>query len=196
MQGLADGYFVIPYTLANYFASTKLEKVSVDDDAFKSSVNEAKSLTQKLMSSKGSKTVDEIHRQLGHVIWDYCGMSRSREGLQKALSMIANIKEEFWNNVRVLGDSNEVNQELEKAGRVADFIELGDLMCRDALTREESCGGHFREEYQTPDNEALRNDEKFCHVAAWEFKGETQAPARHQEELKFENVKLAVRSYK
>jgi succinate dehydrogenase / fumarate reductase, flavoprotein subunit len=196
MQGLADGYFVIPYTLANYFASTKLDKVSVDDDAFKASVSGAKELTNKMMSSKGSRTVDEIHRQLGHVMWDYCGMSRSRDGLQKALAMIAKIKEEFWGNVRILGDAGEVNQELEKAGRVADFIELGDLMCRDALTREESCGGHFREEYQTPDNEALRNDEKFCHVAAWEFKGETQAPARHQEELKFENVKLAVRSYK
>ncbi len=196
MQGLADGYFVIPYTLGHYLASNTFSKIDANHDAFKSAVNSAKGLSQKYLDIKGTKTVDEIHRKLGHVMWDNCGMGRNAEGLKKALSEIPKIRDEFWNDVRILGTQNSVNDELEKAGRVADFIELGELMCRDALERSESCGGHFREESQTPDHEAMRDDEKFCHVAAWEFKGETQAPVRHKEELKFEYVKPTQRSYK
>jgi succinate dehydrogenase / fumarate reductase flavoprotein subunit len=189
MQGLADGYFVIPYTLGHYLASNTFSKVDTTHDAFKNAVNEAKNLTQKYLDIKGSKTVDEIHRKLGHVMWDNCGMGRTEAGLKKALQEIPKIRDEFWNDVKILGSAASVNDELEKAGRVADFIELGELMCRDALERTESCGGHFREESQTPDHEAMRDDEKFCHVAAWEYKGDKQTPVRHKEELKFEYVK-------
>lgn len=196
MQGLADGYFVIPTTLPNYLAGADLPKVSSDHEAFKAAKAEVEQSTQKILSIKGSQTVDDLHRKLGKIIWEYCGMSRSKTGLNYALGEIPKIRDEFWNNVKVLGDNANVNQELEKAGRLADFIDLGELMCRDALEREESCGGHFREEYQTPDNEALRNDEAFCHVAAWEYRGPKTAPQRHREEIKFENVKLSVRSYK
>jgi len=196
MQGLADGYYVIPVTLANYLAGTTLEKVTTDHSSFKEAEAQVATQTQKLLKINGAKTVDDIHRELGKVMWEYCGMSRNSAGLKKALDVIPKIREDFWNNVKVPGDPNVVNQELEKAGRVADFLDLGELMCRDALEREESCGGHFREEYQTPDNEALRNDDQFCHVAVWEHQGDGKAPLRHKEELSFENVKLATRSYK
>jgi succinate dehydrogenase / fumarate reductase flavoprotein subunit len=195
MQGLADGYFVLPYTIGDYIASNKLEKVTIDHDAFKEAQDATEKEIQKLMNIKGSRTVESFHKELGHIMWDNCGMSRSAESLNKALEKIPKLKEEFWNNLRVPGSANEINPELEKAGRVADFIELGELMCRDALTRDESCGGHFREEHQS-DGEAVRNDEKFCHVAAWEWNGTQKAQTRHEEELKFENVKLATRSYK
>jgi succinate dehydrogenase / fumarate reductase flavoprotein subunit len=148
------------------------------------------------MSVKGNRSVDSFHKELGRIMWEYCGMSRSEVGLNKAIGDIKKLKEEFWTNVRVPGEADYVNPELEKALRVADFFELGELMCRDALERKESCGGHFREEFQTPDNEALRDDENFCHVAAWEWNGSNKPQTRHIEELKFENVKLATRSYK
>lgn len=196
MQGLADGYFVIPTTLANYIGGTVLPKVTTEQAEFKDALYAAKEHSFKLLNVKGNKTVDEFHKQLGHIMWDNCGMGRNKEGLEKALQEIPKLKEEFWHNVKVTGDGSELNQELEKAGRVADFIELGELMCRDALTREESCGGHFREEHQTPDNEAKRDDEKFAHVAAWEYKGEGKTPERHIEQLNFEYCHPTQRSYK
>lgn len=195
MQGLADGYFVLPYTIGNYLGGAKLEKISTSDDAFKHAENEVKTDISKLMNIKGSRTVDSFHKELGHIMWEYCGMGRNEAGLKKALEEIPKIREEFWDNVRVPGDANYLNPELEKAGRVADFLELGELMCRDALERKESCGGHFREEYQV-EGEAKRDDENFCHVAAWEYTGVNKPSVRHQEELEFENVHLATRSYK
>ncbi|GIL17207.1 MAG: succinate dehydrogenase flavoprotein subunit [Oligoflexia bacterium] len=196
MQGLADGYFVIPYTIGNYLANHKTEKISTTHDSFKEAENRAKSEISKLMAVKGSRTVDSFHKELGRIMWEYCGMSRNKDGLAKALQQIPKLKEQFWNDVKVPGDANYVNPELEKAGRVADFLELGELMCHDALERQESCGGHFRDEFQTPDGEAKRDDENFCHVAAWEWNGEGKKQTRHKEELKFENIKLAQRSYK
>lgn len=196
MQGLADGYFVLPYSVGDYLASNKVEPVTTDHDAFKAAANDVKSEISKLMSIKGNRTVDSIHKELGRIMWNECGMSRNEKGLKEALVKIPKLKEEFWTNVRIPGSANEVNPELEKACRVADFLELGELMCRDALERKESCGGHFRDEYQTPDNEAKRDDENFCHVAAWESNGRGKAPTRHVEELKFENIKLSTRSYK
>ncbi|APJ04723.1 fumarate reductase/succinate dehydrogenase flavoprotein subunit [Silvanigrella aquatica] len=196
MQGLADGYFVIPTTITNYIGGTTLPKVTINNPEFKEAMDVAKSRVQKIISIKGNKTADQFHRELGHVIWDYCGMARNKEGLEKALKMIPKIKEDFWNNIAIPGTGAELNQELEKAGRVADFIELGELMCLDALSREESCGGHFREEHQTPDNEAKRDDENFSHVAAWEFKGEDKKPERHVEQLNFEYCHPTQRSYK
>ncbi|AHI04530.1 succinate dehydrogenase flavoprotein subunit [Bdellovibrio bacteriovorus W] len=195
MQGLADGYFVLPYTIGNYLGGTSFEKVTTTNDAFKHAEDEVKKDISKLMNIKGSRTVDSFHKQLGHVMWEYCGMGRNEAGLKKALEEIPKIREEFWENVRVPGDANYLNPELEKAGRVADFLELGELMCRDALERKESCGGHFREEYQV-EGEAKRDDENFCHVAAWEYTGPNKASVRHQEELQFDNVHLATRSYK
>ncbi|NCN39691.1 fumarate reductase/succinate dehydrogenase flavoprotein subunit [bacterium] len=196
MQGLADGYFVIPATLSNYFGSTKLDKVSTDDEAFGAAENDVNQKVEKLIGAKGSKTVDELHKELGKVMWDKVGMARNEAGLKEALQEIPKLKEEFWNEVKILGDSKDYNLELEKAGRVADFFELGELMARDALIRDESCGGHFREEHQTEDGEAIRNDEKFSHTAGWFYTGEGQEPKRVEEKLEFENVKLAVRSYK
>ena len=196
MQGLADGYFVAPYTLANYLATEKLDAITTDHDAFKSAEADVKARTTKLLSIKGSRTVDSFHRELGHIMWDYCGMGRNKAGLEKALSLIPKLREEFWQNLIVTGESSEINQSLEKAGRVADFLEFGELMCRDALDREESCGGHFREEHQTSDGEAKRDDENFCHASVWEFQGEGKLPVRHKEELKYEKVQLATRSYK
>jgi succinate dehydrogenase / fumarate reductase flavoprotein subunit len=194
MQGLADGYFVIPYTLANYLATTKFEKISSSSDQVTAPIAESQERIFKLLSVKGNKSVDYFHKKLGHIMWDYCGMSRNAAGLKKAIAEIPKIKEEFWNQVSIPGENIELNQELEKAARVADYFELGELMCRDALYRDESCGGHFREESQTPENEALRDDSKFCHVAAWEH---TDAlPKLHKEELDFEFVKLSQRSYK
>lgn len=196
MQGLADGYFVLPATLGNYIANNKFEEVKTTHDAFKDAENQVRTQIARMMAIKGNRTVDSIHKELGRIMWEDCGMARNEKGLQKALQQIPKLKEEFWNNVRIPGEANYVNPELEKAGRVADFLELGELMCRDALERKESCGGHFREEFQTPDNEAKRDDENFCHAAAWEFKGEGKAPVRHKEELTFDNVHLATRSYK
>lgn len=195
MQGLADGYFVAPYTISNYIASNKFEKVTTDNQAFKQAQSNVKSQIDKLMSIKGQRSVDSFHKELGHVMWEYCGMSRNAAGLKKAIGEIRRIREEFWKDVRIPGDANYVNPELEKAGRVADFLELGELMCVDALQRNESCGGHFREEYQV-DGEAKRDDENFCYVAAWEFNGVGKDETLHKEDLKFDNVHLATRSYK
>jgi succinate dehydrogenase / fumarate reductase flavoprotein subunit len=159
-------------------------------------LNDVKQRTQKLLDINGTRSVDSFHRELGNIMWEYCGMSRTEEGLKHALKLIPELREQFWNDVRVLGSGDELNQELEKAGRVADFIELGELMCRDALERAESCGGHFREESQTPDGEALRNDDEYCYVSAWEHMGDPSQAVLHKENLEFENVKLATRSYK
>ena len=196
MQGLADGYFVLPSTLPNYLASTKLEKVDASGDAVKEAVANVTGITQRLMNTKGTKSVDHYHRELGKIVWDYCGMGRTAEGLQKAIQLIPELEAEFWQNVRVTGTANDLNQELEKAGRLVDYFDLGRLMCIDAFERNESCGGHFREEYQTPDGEALRNDEEYTYVAAWQYAGDGEMPLLHKEPLKFETVKLATRSYK
>lgn len=195
MQGLADGYFVLPYTIGNYIAGTKMSPVSSTHEAFKQAENSVRSVISRLMSVKGNRTVDSFHKELGRIMWDDCGMSRNEKGLISALAKIPQLREEFWNNVKIPGEANYVNTELEKAGRVADFFELGELMCRDALDRKESCGGHFREEYQV-DGEAKRDDEKYCYVAAWEFKGLGKPHVLHKEELKFDSIKLATRSYK
>jgi succinate dehydrogenase / fumarate reductase flavoprotein subunit len=195
MQGLADGYFVIPYTLGGYLASEKFDPVAVDAKEFRDTETLAKELTDKFLKINGKRTVDELHRQLGLLMWDKCGMARNRAGLTEALKKIPELRDEFWKNVKVTGTGEQLNQELEKAGRVADYMEFAELMCMDALEREESCGGHFREEYQTDEGEAKRDDDKFCHAAVWEYKGK-EKPVRHKEELKFENVKLAQRSYK
>ena len=196
MQGLADGYFVIPYTIADYFARKGAGHVDTDHAEFKRVESETADRTKKLLAINGKKTVDTFHRELGMVMWEKCGMARNEAGLKEALAKIPEIREEFWQNVRVPGENEELNQSLEKAGRVADFLEFAEIMCWDALTREESCGAHFREEYQTEEGEALRNDKKYTHVAAWEFKGVGEKPERHVEELEFENVELATRSYK
>ncbi len=196
MQGLADGYFVLPYTIGHYLAGTKPNLAPLDHPEFKRAEDEAVSRTKKLLSVNGSRSVDSFHRELGNIMWDHCGMSRNAAGLQEALRRIPELREEFWRNVKVPGDGEEFNQALEHAGRLADFLEFGELMCRDALHREESCGGHFREEYQTPDGEALRDDQNFAHVSAWEHRGAGQEPALHKEPLHFEYLALATRSYK
>jgi succinate dehydrogenase / fumarate reductase flavoprotein subunit len=196
MQGLADGYFVIPYTVGDYLAAEPYDKVDVDHPEFKKAESEVKAKIDKLLSINGNKTVDDFHRELGKIMWDYCGMSRTKEGLEKALAMVQELRKEFWENVKVIGTNEELNITLEKANRVADFLELGELMIRDAHDRNESCGGHFREEYQTPEGEALRDDENYSYVSAWRFTGEDSEPALDKEELKFENVKLTQRSYK
>jgi succinate dehydrogenase / fumarate reductase flavoprotein subunit len=196
MQGLADGYFVLPYTIGNYLSAEKYEKTSTDHEAFKTAEATVKSMIDKLLSIKGSKSVDHYHKELGLIMWEYCGMSRDAEGLNKAKNLIKDLKADFWKNVKVLGTNEEFNSSLEKASRVADFLELGELMIVDALHREESCGGHFREEYQTEEGEAKRNDEDFAYVAAWEFAGENKEEILNKEQLIFENVKLTQRSYK
>jgi succinate dehydrogenase / fumarate reductase flavoprotein subunit len=196
MQGLADGYFVIPYTIGDYLAGLPNEKVSTDRPEFREAEQNAAKVVNQLLSIKGKKTVDEFHRELGLIMWNYCGMSRTAEGLKTAKGKIQALRAEFWKDVNVLGSGNELNQELEKAWRVSDFLELGELMVDDALNRSESAGGHFREESQTPDGEALRKDDEFAYVAAWEYKGDNQPEVLHKEELKFENVKLTQRSYK
>jgi succinate dehydrogenase / fumarate reductase flavoprotein subunit len=196
MQGLADGYFVIPYTLSNYFATENLDKVTTQDNAFKMAESEVNERTKKLLSIKGSRTVNSFHKELGKIMWDKCGMARDKAGLEEALRKIPQLREEFWQNVKVLGDAESLNQSLERAGRVADFLEFGELMCQDALNREESCGGHFRTEHQTGDGEAKRNDDAFCYAAVWEYKGPGKKAELHKEQLIFENVKLATRSYK
>ncbi|MCR6654820.1 MAG: fumarate reductase/succinate dehydrogenase flavoprotein subunit [Opitutus sp.] len=197
MQGLADGYFVIPYTIGDYLATQKPgSRPKTDAPEFKQAEDNVASITKRLMSAKGKEPVNYYHKKLGQLMWTYCGMARTKEGLEKALVEIPKLREEFWANVNVPGSADTLNQALERAGRVADFFELGELMCRDALTREESCGGHFREEYQYPDGECKRDDEKFAHVAAWEFQGEGKTPLRNVEPLNYETVKMSVRSYK
>ena len=196
MQGLADGYFVIPYTIGGYLAGHPLAPVASDHPAFKDAQREARERTKKLLAVSGSRTVDEFHRELGLLLWDYCGMSRNTSGLQEVRQKIAAIREEFWQNVTVTGSAGELNQTLERAGRVADFMEFGETMVHDALARDESCGGHFREEHQTEEGEAVRDDENFAYVAAWEFKGVGVEPTLHKESLIFENVSLMQRSYK
>jgi len=196
MQGLADGYFVIPYTLGGYIASQEIEPVTTDHPAFDEAEREANARIDKLLSINGSRTVDDFHRELGLIVWDYCGMSRSAEGLTEARDKVRAIRDEFWQNVSVSGTQGEFNKVLERAGRVADFMEFAELMMCDALTRDESCGGHFREEHQTEEGEAKRDDENFSFVSAWEFTGVNQDPVLHKEELVFENVHLTQRSYK
>jgi succinate dehydrogenase / fumarate reductase flavoprotein subunit len=196
MQGLADGYFILPSTLSDYLASTKLGKVDVTHPEFRKVEAEVHSRTQRFLAIKGRRTVDSFHRELGKLMWDQCGMARNASGLHQALERIPELREEFWQNVNVPGSDAELNQALEKAGRVADFLELGELLCRDALHREESCGGHFREEHQTEDGEAQRDDEHFAYVAAWEYCGPNQGQRLHKEPLQFEHVHLTQRSYK
>jgi succinate dehydrogenase / fumarate reductase flavoprotein subunit len=197
MQGLADGYFVIPYTIGDYLAQQKPNaKPSTDLAEFAQAEANVAAMTKRLLSNRGSQPVNYFHKKLGQLMWNYCGMARTRQGLEKALQEIPALREEFWASVNIPGSGDALNQALERAGRVADFIELGELMCRDALTREESCGGHFREEFQYPDGECKRDDEKFAHVAAWEYQGEGQVPLRNTEPLNYETVKMSVRSYK
>lgn len=196
MQGLADGYFIIPYTVGTFLSNEiRTPDFSTDLPEFAEAEANTRSRIDKLMEINGSKSVDDFHRRLGHIMWEYCGMSRSAEGLTKAIGMIRELREEFWSDVFVPGTKDEFNPELEKAGRVADFIELGEVMCRDALNRNESCGGHFREEYQTEEGEALRRDEEYAYVAAWEW-NDNGEHAMHREDLTFENVELKTRSYK
>ena len=196
MQGLADGYFVIPSTIAVYLATQLGKKVSVDRPEFKATESEVRERVRRLLSIKGKRTATSFHRELGLLLWEKCGMARSRESLQEALQKIPSLREEFWQDLNLQGGDMELNQSLEQAGRVADFLEFAELMCLDALEREESCGAHFRVEYQTKDGEAVRNDTDFCHVAAWQYTGEDSKPVRNVEPLVFENVKLATRSYK
>ena len=195
MQGLSDGYFIIPYTIGNYLAGTELKKTGVNHDLFKEALASAKARDEKLLSIKGNKTVKEFHHDIGNILWNYVGMARNEQGLKKALEEIPKLRDEFWQNVRVAGRAGNLNKNLEFAGRVADYMELAELIARDALQRNESCGGHFREESQTPDGEALRNDEKYNYVAAWEFK-EMGKWEMHEEALTFENVIPSQRSYK
>jgi succinate dehydrogenase / fumarate reductase flavoprotein subunit len=196
MQGLADGYFVIPYTLGDYLARTPPDPISADHPEVRATEEAVRNRIGRLLSIKGSRTVDSFHRELGKLLWDKCGMARDAAGLKQALVRIPALREEFWHNVTVPGSGADLNQSLEKAGRVADFLEFAELMCTDALHREESCGGHFRSEYQTPDGEAQRDDERFAYVAAWEYQGDDKPPVLNREPLAFENVHLAQRSYK
>jgi len=197
MQGLADGYFVLPYTIGNYLAPMLNKPIpGIDHPEFKAAEQSARQRFQGYLDTKGTRSPDHFHRELGKIIWDYCGMERTEEGLQKALSELPALHAEFKSDLRVTGNGESVNQTLEKAGRVDDFFELGMLMCRDALERRESCGGHFRAEYQDEEGEAQRNDEEFAHVAAWEWQGDPMHSERHREELEFETIHLAKRSYK
>jgi succinate dehydrogenase / fumarate reductase flavoprotein subunit len=196
MQGLADGYFILPYTIGDYLASTKFKAVKTEDAAFKEAQSAIDGMVKKFMSMNGEKTVEEFHRELGKIMWENVGMGRNRAGLKKALAEIPKLRTEFWQNVKLVGGAHELNSELERAGRVADYLELGELMAYDALHREESCGGHFREEHQTEEGEAKRNDAKFSYVAAWEFRGVGKPPLLNKEPLEFEYVKPTQRSYK
>ncbi|HSE25172.1 MAG TPA: fumarate reductase/succinate dehydrogenase flavoprotein subunit [Pyrinomonadaceae bacterium] len=196
MQGLADGYFIIPYTLGNYLATTRLEKVDNGNPVIREVENEINARLTRLLGIRGKRTVDSLHQEVGKLMWDECGMVRNAAGLKHALARIPQVRDEFWHNANILGENDELNQALEKAGRVADFLELAELMCLDALQREESCGSHFREEYQTPDGEAQRDDEHFCYVSAWEYAGTDKQPVLHKERLSFEHVLLTQRSYK
>jgi len=196
MQGLADGYFVLPYTIGNYIATHKFAPVDGTHPAARAVVGQVADRIARLLAVQGTRTVDSFHRELGLLLWEHCGMARNAEGLRTALARIPELRAEFWRDVKVLGTGEELNQSLEKAGRVADYMEFAELMCRDALEREESCGGHFRTEYQTPDGEAKRDDARFAHVAAWEYTGDDTPPVRHTEPLDYENIQLATRSYK
>lgn len=196
MQGLADGYFVLPYTIGDYLANAPKTKVATDHLEFKKSESEIMARTKTLLSIKGKRTVDSFHRELGHLLWEYCGMARNEAGLKKALAKIPAIRDEFWSNVTVLGGGDEMNKSLEKAGRVADFLEFAELLCTDALHRNESCGGHFREEHQTAEGEAKRDDANYCYAAAWEYQGPGKAPTLNKEPLVFESIHLAERNYK
>src|SRR5262249_26695879 len=196
MQGLADGYFIAPYTVGHHLASQKLSKVSTEDPAFVEALNAVKDRVERFLKIRGTRSADSYHRELGRIMWHQCGMSRNETGLKDALQKIRSLREDFWKNLRVPGTGQELNQNLEQAGRVADFIDLGELMCLDALQRRESCGGHFREESQTEENEAKRDDANFCYVSAWEYRGEAQEPLLHKEPLAFEAVHLTQRSYK
>jgi succinate dehydrogenase / fumarate reductase flavoprotein subunit len=196
MQGLADGYFVLPSTIGDYLASNKFEKLDASHAAAREAEANVASITKRLLETKGTRTVDSYHRELGKIMWEYCGMARTAGGLKQALSQIPALREQFWKDVKVLGTGEELNQSLEKAGRLADFFELAELMCRDALERNESCGGHFREEYQTPEGEAARRDDIYAYAAAWEFRGVGNAPVLHKEPLTFDYVHPTQRSYK
>jgi succinate dehydrogenase / fumarate reductase flavoprotein subunit len=196
MQGLADGYFVLPYTIGDYLASSQAPKVDTSHAAFRDAETQVAYQTDRLLHIKGTRSVDSFHRDLGKLLWEYCGMGRTAEGLRHALEKIPALREQFWRDVKVLGSGEELNQSLEKAGRVGDFFELAELICLDALERNESCGGHFREEYQTPDGEALRNDDEYSYVAAWQYRGEGQPPELHKEPLHFDYVHPSQRSYK
>jgi succinate dehydrogenase / fumarate reductase flavoprotein subunit len=196
MQGLADGYFVIPYTIGGYLAGTSFSEINADDQVFKDTARQAQERLRKLLSINGKRTVDEFHRQLGLIMWDYWGMTRNNQGLKKARTMIQQLRAEFWENVAVPGADKDFNQSLERAGRVADFMEFAELMIVDTLDRQESCGGHFNQAYQTAENEAKRDDENYCHVSSWEYTGRDKDPDFHKEPLRFENVELTTRSYK
>jgi len=196
MQGLADGYFVIPYTLGNYLTTQFGKKVDTNHPAFEQALKETKAHVQRLIDIKGTRPVDSFHRELGLIIWDYCGMARSAEGLTEAIGKVQKLRKEFWSDLKLIGGADGINMELERAGRVADFLEFGELMCLDALTRDESCGGHFRTEHQSPDGEALRNDEQFSFVSAWKYEGEGNTSTLVKEPLVYEQVKPSTRSYK
>ncbi|MFO7588061.1 MAG: fumarate reductase/succinate dehydrogenase flavoprotein subunit, partial [Gemmatimonadota bacterium] len=196
MQGLADGYFILPYTIGDYIGSERPTPVKPDHPDVLRTVEEVEGRISRLVALAGKRTVDDIHRELGRIVWEECGMSRDAEGLRKAIARIPELREEFWSNAAVVGSGDTLNQVLERAGRVADFLELGELMCRDALAREESAGGHFREEYQTPEGEAQRDDENFQHVTVWEYAGDGAAPVENRETLEFTYVPPTQRSYK
>jgi succinate dehydrogenase / fumarate reductase flavoprotein subunit len=196
MQGLADGYFVLPYTIGGYLAAEAFQDAPIEHPAFKETTREAQARVERLLAVNGKRTVDDFHRELGHIMWEYCGMARNNDGLNKAKGMIQSLRDEFWENVKVPGSNGDFNQSLERAGRAADFLEFGELMISDALARQESCGCHLNEGFQTEENEARRDDENFCHVSCWEYAGEDKEPALHKEPLAFENVELTQRSYK
>ncbi len=196
MQGLADGYFVVPATIASHLAGRAMDPVTTDNPAFGAAEEEARKSTERLLNVGGNRSAFDLHRELGLICWEHCGMGRHKEGLEEGLVKIRALREKFWNELKVPGSGAELNQSLEHAGRVADFMEFSEVMVADALHREESCGGHFREEHQTEENEAKRNDNGFCYVAAWEFQGVGTDSKLHKEDLKFENVKLTTRSYK
>jgi succinate dehydrogenase / fumarate reductase flavoprotein subunit len=196
MQGLADGYFVLPNTIRNYLAAGPYPPVEEHHPAVMDAVDDVRSRLRQLLASKGTRSVDSYHRELGAIMWDYCGMARNEEGLRKAIDLIRDLRADFWRNVNVPGSGESLNQSLERAGRVGDFFELAELMCIDALHRRESCGGHFREEFQSPDGEALRDDARYAYVAAWEWGGEPGSPILHKETLEYEYVEMKQRSYK
>ncbi|HQZ64281.1 MAG TPA: FAD-binding protein, partial [Planctomycetaceae bacterium] len=196
MQGLSDGYFVLPYTISDHLATTKLPKIADDHPACVQARADAESRISKLLAVQGKRTVDSFHRELGLLLWEKCGMARNRSGLEQVIGQIRELREQYWKDVRVLGSGETLNQSLEKAGRVADFMEFAELLAIDALNREESCGGHFREEYQTAEGEAARNDADYSYVSAWRFNGASEEPTLHKEPLVFENVKPSTRSYK
>ena len=196
VQGLGDGYFILPYTIGNYFVTSKQPKPSASHPEFKKAEGDVKAFTSRLLSIKGKRTPTSLHRELGKLLWEKCGMARNEAGLKEALTRIPELREEFWKNVNVTGENAELNQSLEYAGRVADFMEFAELLCLDALHRRESCGGHFREEFQTPDGEAQRDDQNFSYVAAWEYQGTDKPPVLHKEPLVYEGVQMSTRSYK